>query len=68
MQDFLKHRRSLVLKGKKKPVSSVPSSSPLVTPVVSSIASVGSSPSLPSVSDEDRIKDYVHSFLSSFFS
>ena len=56
----------LVLKGKEKLVSSSPS--PSVIPAVSTSASVGSSPSLPSVSDNDKLRDYVHSFLSSFLS
>ena len=67
MQYYLKYRKSLVSKG-KKPVSTTPPSSPSITPAVSSIASVVSQPSIPSVSDDEKIRDYVHSFLSSFFS
>ena len=70
MQDYLKHQKSLVSKGKKKTVVTTPSSSsPLVTPSASpSINAVASRPSLPSVSDDGKIKEYVHSFLASFLS
>ena len=67
MQEYIKHRKTLVSKGKKKPVSTAPSS-PLVPPAVSTRASVVSSPSLPSLSDDDKLRDYVHSVLSSFLS
>ena len=68
MKEYLKHRKSLVSKGKKKPVVTAPSSSsssvtPSVLPCVSALVS---NPSLPSVSDDQKIKDYVHSFLSLF--
>ena len=68
MQDYLKHKKSLISKRKKKPVSSAPSSSPSVSLAVSTVASVGSPIALPSVSDDAKIKDYVHLILSSFFS
>ena len=53
MQDYLKHRKSLVAKGKKKPAS---------------ISSLVSQPVLPSVSDDQKSKEYVPSILSSFLS
>ena len=69
MHEYLKHRKSLVSKGKKKPVVTTPSSSPSVPPSVSpSVSSLVANPSLPSVSDDQKIKAYVHSILSSFLS
>ena len=68
MQEYLKHRKSLVSKGRKKPASATPPSSPSPTPVVSTVSSLISHPADPSVSDDQRIKDYVHSLLSGFFS
>ena len=46
---YLMHRKCLASKGKKKLVSTAPSSPSFMSPV-SSVALVGSSPSLPSVS------------------
>ena len=67
MIDYLKHWKSLVSKGKKKPVVTTHSSSTSAPPSVSpSVSSLVSNPSLPSVGDDQKIKDYVHSFLSSF--
>ena len=66
MQDYLTHRRALVSKSKKTATASS-SSSVVTAPAVSSAPFLGSSPSLPFVSDDEEIKDYVHSFLSSFF-
>ena len=72
MKEYLKHRKSLVSEGKKKPVVTTvttPSSSPSATPSVSpSISVLVFNPSLPSVSNDQKIKDYVHSILSSFLS
>ena len=68
MQEYLKHRKSLVSKGKKKPAAAALSVSPSSTPVVSAVSSVVPQPALPSVSDDQKIKDYVHSFLSQFLS
>ena len=66
MQDYLQHKKFLALKG-KKPVFSA-SSSPSVSLAVSTVVPVGSPIALPSVSVDAKIKDYVHSLLSSFFS
>ena len=75
MQDYLKHRKSLVSKGKKKssvttPTSSAPSVPPSVTPASpATSASVTSPiPTLTSIASDQHIKDYVHSVLASFFS
>ena len=68
MQDYLKHHKSLVAKGIKKLASATPSFTPSLTPVVSSISSLVSQPALPSVSDDQKINEYVHSILSSFLS
>ena len=68
MLDYLKHRKSLVSKGKKKSTTpSTPSSysSPSLPPVVTTTASVGFP--LPSVSSDAMLRDCVHSFLVKFF-
>ena len=63
MADFLHHRRSLVSKGKKKSVTT-PSSSPSVPPSATlSVVSQSPSPSLTSIADDGKIKQYVHSVL-----
>ena len=66
MQNYLRHRKSLVSKGRKKPATAVPTASASSTPEVSTVSSVINQPALPSVSDDDKIKDYVQSFLSQF--
>ena len=68
MQKYLAHRKSLVSKGTKKPATAAPAASPSSTPVVSTVSSVVQQPALPSVSDDQKIKDYVQSFLSQFLS
>ena len=68
MQEYLKHRETLVSKRKKKPVSTAPSSSPSIATAVSTTAFVGSSSSLPSISTDDKLGDYLHSFLANFLS
>ena len=76
MLEYLKHRKSLVSKGKKRssvatPASASPSVSPSVTPVkVSVSASKVASPvsSLPSFASEEGLKTFVHSVLASFLS
>ena len=74
MLKYLKHRKSLVSKGKKRstvvmPTSASPSVSPSVTPVkVSVSASKVASPasSLPSLASEEGLKTVVHSVLAFF--
>ena len=69
MLDYLKHRKSLVLKGKKKsttPSTPSSSSSPSLPPAVTTTASVGSL--LPLMSSDEKLRDYVHSFLANFLS
>ena len=75
MQDYLKHRKSLVSKGKKKstvttPASSAPLVPPSATPASPAVsASVAPpTPTLTSIASDQSIKDYVHSVLASFFS
>ena len=66
MLDYLKHRKSLVSKGKKKSATpSTSSSSPSLPPAVTAITSVGLP--LPSLDSDDKLRDYVHSFLTNFF-
>ena len=69
MLDYLKHRKSLVSKGKKSAVSAPSSSSSSVVPSASlSVSSVAPTPSLASIADDAKIKEYVRSVLASFFS
>ena len=67
MLEYLKHRKSLVSKGKKSttPSSSSFSSFPLV-PAVTVTTTVA--PPLPHLASAERIKDYVHCFLTNFLS
>ena len=56
-------------KGKKKLVTTLSSSSPSVPPSVSpSVSSQSPSPSLTSIADDDKIKQYVQSVLASMLS
>ena len=66
MQDYLRHRKSLVSKGRNKAATAVSTASASSTPEVSTVSSVVNQPALPSVSDDEKIKDYVRSFLSQF--
>ena len=73
MQDYLKHRKSLVSKGKKKssvakPISSAPSVPPSATPPSTRVSVAPSTHTLTSVASDQSIKDYVHSVLASFLS
>ena len=68
MQDYLRHRKSLVSKGRKKSATAVSTASASSTPEVSTVSSVVNQPALPSVSDDENISDYVQSFLSRFLS
>ena len=73
LQDYLKHRKSLVSKGKKKSSVATPtSSSPSVplsatppTPAVS-VSVAPPTPTLTSIASDQSINDYVHSVLASF--
>ena len=66
MLDYLKHRKSLVSKGKKKSTTPSSSSSSASLPAATVAATVAS-PLSPLASDE-CIRDYVHSFLTIFLS
>ena len=76
MLEYLKYRKSLVSKGKKRssvatPTSASPSVSPSVTPVkvcVSSSKVASPVSSLPSLASEEGLKTFVHSVLASFLS
>ena len=75
MQDYLKHQKSLVSKGKKKssvttPTSSAPSVLPSATPASPAVSDsvAPPTPTLTSLASDQSIKDYVHSVLASFFS
>ena len=56
MADYVRHKKSLATKSMKKPVTSASS---LITPAVASNPLLGSSPRLPSVNDDAKIKDTV---------
>ena len=69
MAEYLRHRRSLVSEGKKKPVTTPSSSSPSVPPSAArSVSSQSPSPSLTSIADDTKIKHYVQSVLASMLS
>ena len=72
MQYYLKHRKSLVSKGKKKSSVATPTSSaPSVPPSATSSTTVSVAPPTPtltSVASDQSIKDYVHLVLASFLS
>ena len=72
MLEYLKHRKSLVAKGKKRssvatPTSSAPSLSPSATPVSVSAGVASPSTSLPSLASEGGLKNFVQSMLASFW-
>ena len=67
MQDYLKHHKSLVAKGKKKTAVSTPSSSSVPPSAPPSVSSVAPAPAITSLSDDAKLKEYVHSILASFF-
>ena len=69
MAEYVHHKRSLVSKGRKPKVSTPSASTPLVTPSASPpVVSQVATPSLSSIADDDKIKNYVHSFLASMLS
>ena len=69
MAEYLRHRKSLVSKGKKKLSVATPSSSPLVPPSATlSLASSSPSPTLSSIAGDEKIKQYVHLILANFLS
>ena len=70
MADYLRHRKSLVSKRKKKlSVTTAYSSSPSVSPSATpSVASSSPSPTLTSIAVGEEIKQYVHSVLANLLS
>ena len=70
MADYLRHRKFLVSKGKKKlSVTTAFSSSPSVPPSATpSVASASPAPTLSSIADDDKIKSYVQSVLANLLS
>ena len=72
MQDYLKHRKSLVSTGKKKssvatPTYSSPSVPPSATPPTPAVSVAPPNHTLMSIASDQSINDYVHSVLTSFF-
>ena len=69
MAEYLRHRKPLVSKGKKKSSVSMPSSSPSVLPSATlSVASSFHSPAPSSIADDEKIKQYVQSVLANMLS
>ena len=73
MLEYLKHRKPLVAKGKKRssvatPTTSAPSVSPSAPPVSVSASVASSFSSLPSLASEEGLKNFVQSMLASFLS
>ena len=70
IDEYLRHRKSLVSKGKKKSSVATPSSSsPSVPPSATlSVATSSSSPSLSPIADDEKIKQYVQSLLANLLS
>ena len=70
MADYLRHRKSLVSKGRKpKSVTTASSSSPSVPPSATPSTAVASpTPNLSSIADDEKIKSYVLSMLSTLLS
>ena len=69
MAEFVRHKRSLVSKGRKPKVSTPSASTPSVMPSESpTVVSQVASPSLSSIADDEKLKTYVHSFLASMLS
>ena len=69
MAEYVRHKCSLVSKGKKPKVSTPSTSTPSVTPSASpTVVSQVATPSLSSIADDDKIKSYVHSVLASMLS
>ena len=63
MTDYLKHKKSLATKSKKKPLTFASTSASPIPPAVASSPLVGSPPRLPSGSDDAKIRDTVFSVL-----
>ena len=61
MSEYLKHKKSLATKRGKKPAAAAASGSS--QPAVASSPLLGSPPRLPSVSDDDKIRDAVLSAM-----
>ena len=68
MAEYLRHCKSLVSKGKKKPVST-PSFFPSVPPSAVPVRPVQSpTPALSSLANDSKLKEHVHSVLASMLS
>ena len=67
MAEYLRHRRSLVSKDKKS-VAMPSSSSPVPPSATPSVVSQSPSPSLTSIADNEKLKQYVRSVLASMLS
>ena len=69
MAEYVRHKRSLVCKGKKPKVTTPSISTPSVTPSASpTVVGQVSSPSLSSIADDDKIKSYIQSVPASMLS
>ena len=68
MNDYVRHKRSLISKSRKPKVTTPSVSAPSVTPSESPPISRVATPSLTSIADDEMLKSYVHSFLASMLS
>ena len=65
MNEYVRHKRSLISKSRKPKVTTPSASSASVTPSESPYLSQVVSPSPTSLADDGKLKNYVHSFLAS---
>ena len=69
MADYLRHRKSLVSKGRKPKSVTTASSSPSVPPSATPVTGVASpTPCLSSIADDEKLKSYVQSALTNLLS
>ena len=65
MNDYVRHKRSLISKSRKPKITTPSVSTPSVTPSESPPVSQVATPSLTSIADDEKLKSYVQSFLAS---
>ena len=68
MNGYVCHKRSLISKSREPKVTTPSASSASVTPSESPSLSQVVTPSPPSLADDEKLKNYVHSFLASMLS
>ena len=68
MNGYIRHKHSLISKSRKPKVATPSASSASVTPSESPSLSKVATPSPISLADDEKLKNYVHSFLASMLS